>query len=157
MDGDDGMHSRQSSGAQNVRSSEAVGGMRTLWMQMSTGLDALFLSFPAKVFVACMVWLRIHGLLLDSPELPVIHSILRHGHGCLFFLFVVVEPLCEKPFLLCQPRRKLLDPLYPIHEMVVLLLDSVVTLEQGIILFAVRFGVRTWLWRRRASFARIPV
>uniref|UniRef100_A0A131YB88 Uncharacterized protein n=1 Tax=Rhipicephalus appendiculatus TaxID=34631 RepID=A0A131YB88_RHIAP len=96
MDDENGMHGRQSSGAQNVRSSEAVGGMRTVRMQMSTGLDAFFLSFPAQVFVDRMMCLWIHGLLLDSPELPVIHSVLSHGHGCLFFLFVVVQSLCEK-------------------------------------------------------------
>lgn len=150
-------HSRQSSGAQHVLSGSGVGGMRTFQMRMSTSLDALFLSFSAQVFVDRMVRLWLHGLLLDSSELAVIHSILRHWHGCLFFLFVVVQTLYEEPFLLCQSRRKLLDPLYPIHEMVVLLLDSIVTLEQGIILFAVRLGVRICLWRRRAGFARIPI
>lgn len=146
-----------SSGAQNVWSGNAVGRERTLWMQMSTGLDALLLPFSAQVFVDYVVCLRIHGLLLDPSELPVIHSILRHGHGCLFFLFVVVEPLCKKPFFLCQSCRKLLDPLYPVHEMVVLLLDGVVSLEQGVILFAVRLGVRICLRCSRASFTRISI
>lgn len=146
-----------SSSAQNVRSGNAVGRERTLQMLVSTGLDGLLLSFSAQVFVNYVVCLRIHGLLLDPPELPVIHSILRHGHGCLFFLFVVVETLCKKPFFLCQSCRKLLDPLYPIHEMVVLLLDGVVSLEQGVILFAVWFGVRICLRCSRASFARISI
>ncbi|CAN8004030.1 unnamed protein product [Ixodes pacificus] len=88
----------------------------------------------------------------------------------MLFLLVVVEPLDQKPaksssqikehapFLFVESRRKFLNPLYPVHEVVTAArwapapdtypLYAVVPLQQTVVFVAVGLGIRRRLRRR---------
>ncbi|CAN8027276.1 unnamed protein product [Ixodes persulcatus] len=107
---------------------------------------------------------RLHGLLLYPSVLPLLrtyHRVLRHRS--MLFLLVVVEPLDQKPkerapFFFVESRRKFLNPLYPVHEVVTAArrtpaldtypLYAVVPLQQTVVFVAVGLGIRRRLRRR---------